>query len=102
SFSGALLLRKRLDENLFTSIDLVGKGLNITKIFSMFDNFGQEEITDKNLEGRLDISTQMVLIVGRNGVVEKQNMYAFTDLSIQNGALKNYEAMKEMSDYAEV
>lgn len=102
SFSGALLLRKRLDENLFTSIDLVGKDLNINKIFTMFDNFGQEEITDKNLEGRLDISTQMVLIVSRNGLVEKQNMYAFTDLSIKNGVLKNYEAMKEMSDYAEV
>lgn len=101
-FEGSVLIQKREDNTLFSSIDLDGKGLNIYELFKTFDNFGQEEITYKNLEGKLDINTQMVLIIGRDGSMAKENMYAFSELTIKNGVLKNYEPMKSLSDYAEI
>ncbi|MCO6494348.1 MAG: hypothetical protein J5I91_01535 [Bacteroidetes bacterium] len=101
-FETSILLKKREDNTLFSNIDLNGKGFNIYKLFKTFENFGQDEITQNNLEGKLDINTQMVIILGRDGSFSKENLYAFSELSIINGVLKNYEPMKSLSDYAEI
>jgi len=102
SFTGSVLIKKHDEQSVFSNVDIEGKALNIHKLFEMFDNFGQEEITASNFEGKLDLNTQMVLIIGRDGSFSKENLYAFSDLTIKDGILKNYEPMKSLSDYAEV
>jgi uncharacterized protein involved in outer membrane biogenesis len=102
SFEGTLLLRKRTDNKVLLSTDIKGNNLNVQQLFRLFDNFGQEEITDKNLEGKLSLQTQLMVLLSRNGSFEKEDLYAFTDLQLNDGSLKNYEAMKELSAYAEV
>lgn len=102
SFEGQILLRKRPDNKVMLGTDIKGSNLNVQQLFRLFDNFGQDELTDKNLEGKLSFQTQLLALLNRNGSFEKEDLYAFTDLQINEGSLKNYEAMKELSNYAEV
>lgn len=95
-------IRKREDQMYLGRFELEGSKLNIQKLFALFDNFGQEEITEKNIEGKVTFLSQIALIFDRAGNIQKENIYAFTDLSIENGVLKKVEAMKSLSKFAEI
>jgi uncharacterized protein involved in outer membrane biogenesis len=102
SFDASIYLSKKELDKVFLRLNLDGKNLAIQHILNMFDNFGQAEITHENLSGSLSINTQLVCLLNKDGSFAKEDLYAFTELSIANGALKNYDAMNELSAYAEV
>ncbi len=95
-------IKKREDQMYLGRFELEGSKLNIQKLFALFGNFGQEEITEKNIEGKITFLSQIALIFDKAGNIQKENIYAFTDLSIENGVLKKVEAMKSLSKFAEI
>jgi hypothetical protein len=101
-FEGGVLFSKRNEDQYYLKIAFDGKRMDMQKMLLMFNQFGQDEITDKNLSGVLYLNTQLVCLLRRDGSFEKDDIYAFSELKIENGQLKNVQAMQALSEYAEV
>ncbi len=82
--------------------DLKTKGVEISKLFYECNNFGQNEITDKNLTGKLQSEIQFASVWDKNFEVDAKRMYVFAKLKIEKGQLKNYEPLKSLSNFIKV
>lgn len=82
--------------------DLKTKGVEISKLFYECNNFGQNEITDKNLTGKLQSEIQFASVWDKNFEVDAKRMYVFAKLKIEKGQLKNYEPLKSLSKFIKV
>ncbi|MDP1726672.1 MAG: AsmA-like C-terminal region-containing protein [Bacteroidota bacterium] len=92
-----------IDEKSYTlKSNVSSKNLNINEVLSEFDNFGQGELTYKNLFGTLSAETDMVLVWDEkfNPLTEKLQMVS--DISIKNGQLLNYEPLNSLSRFVDV
>lgn len=76
--------------------------VNINKLFSQFNNFYQSEITDKNISGILDGSIATKVILDHNYEPILPKLYAKSTITIENGALIEYEPLKELSSFVHV
>ena len=76
--------------------------VNIKKLFSQFNNFYQNEITDKNISGILDGSVITKVILDNNYEPILPKLYAKSSITIKNGALNGYEPLKELSSFVHI
>ena len=76
--------------------------VDITRLFSEFNNFEQTEITDKHISGLVSgtIIAKLLLDANYNPVLDK--LYAKADVEIVNGQLVGYEPLKELSKFVEL
>lgn len=76
--------------------------VNIKKLFSQFNNFYQNEITDKNISGTLNgsVVTKVILDINYKPILPK--IYAKSKITIDNGALYEYEPLKELSSFVNI
>lgn len=75
--------------------------IDINKLFYTFNNFDQNEITDKNLHGVL--TTQLfVRAVWTNYKFNDSKLYAISDIDIKNGELVNYAPMNDLSAFVKL
>ncbi|MEN9510971.1 MAG: hypothetical protein RLZZ370_790, partial [Bacteroidota bacterium] len=79
-----------------------GTDLNISKLFYALDNFGQQDLTDKHLEGRANISGEAMIPFDRALNVIQKELYTYADLELKGGVLKNYEPLMSLSSYVKV
>lgn len=93
---------KKWGENHLLDINSELKGINISQLFKEFNNFEQNEITDKNLSGTLsgNIIAKVILDQSYEPILPK--LYAKADVTIENGALINYEPLQELSAFAKI
>lgn len=93
---------KKWSENYLLDISADLSAINITQLFKQFNNFEQTEITDKNLSGSLfgKIIAKVVLDKNLEPILPK--LYAKADVTIENGALINYEPMQELSSFVNI
>ena len=72
--------------------------VDITELFQQFDNFGQKEITDKNLKGSTNAAGR---VYGRlvNGQIEPNTIDSRVELEIINGELIDYKSLISTADY---
>lgn len=78
------------------------KQINITQLLTSFNNFGQTEITDKNLKGNLTANLSLISKWDNNFNFIPQSLYAFAQVEVLNGELNNYEPMQALAKFAEV
>ncbi|MEI6489914.1 MAG: AsmA-like C-terminal region-containing protein [Bacteroidota bacterium] len=76
--------------------------INITKLFSEFENFGSTTITDKNLKGIVNAKVQFASELSPELKIDTRKLYAGVDMSIDNGELNNVEALKSLSKFIEL
>ncbi len=72
--------------------------VNVQKIFSAFDNFGQDGVTDKNLEGKLTASANVKIDINSDGKVLPGTSMGLVDFSLKKGALNNFEPLKKIQN----
>jgi hypothetical protein len=96
------ILSPRSENLIYANVDLETKNIKIAELMKLMDNFGQDELTHENISGRLNMQTQVVVLLNADGTFSKENLYAFTDLTILEGQLKNYEPMQGLSKHAEI
>lgn len=72
--------------------------VDVKKVFAAFDNFGQDGITDQNLEGKLTAKINASLGLDENGKVLPAGVEAVVDFSLKDGALNNYDPIKKMQN----
>jgi hypothetical protein len=79
-----------------------GTDLNISRLFYAMDNFGQQDLTDKHLEGSANISGEAMIPFDLALNVIRKELYTYTDLEIKGGVLRNYEPLMSLSSYVKV
>lgn len=93
---------KKWGENHLLDINSELKGINISELFKQFNNFEQTEITDKNLSGTLSGNIIAKVILDKHYEPILPKLYAKANILIENGALINYEPLKELSAFAKI
>ncbi|HET6225580.1 MAG TPA: AsmA-like C-terminal region-containing protein [Bacteroidia bacterium] len=76
--------------------------INITQLFSSFENFNQTNITDKNIKGVATLKVQFSSEFSPELDMDMNKLYAGIDLNIENGELNNVESMKSLSRFIDL
>ncbi len=88
-----------VDKNLETNVSI--SNLNIQNLFMEFNNFGQNDLTAKNIAGELDALLNLKMRFGKNWEVLPRFIDLTSTAQINNGELNNYKPLESLSAYAE-
>ena len=78
------------------------KGINITRLFKECNDFGQQEITQKNLNGKLSGEVNFVGVWSSNFTCDLNKLYVLSKIKVSNGELVNYEPLNTLGKYIDV
>ena len=73
--------------------------VDVNKIFTAFNNFGQNGIEAKNLEGKLTAKINAVVALDDEGKAYPNSIESIVDFSLKNGALNNFEPVKKIKSF---
>ena len=76
--------------------------LDIKELFEVFNNFRQEFITYKNLGGRISGLWELSTSLSSNLDPDLKSIWSEADVVIENGELKDFEPLKNLSRFIEV
>jgi hypothetical protein len=88
--------------NLIISTAFKTLNVDISKLFDAFDNFGQNELTGKNIHGRLNASVMGDFYINKQKNIDKNKTSAKIDLKIVNGSLTNFKPISKLSKFIEI
>jgi hypothetical protein len=74
----------------------------IKKLFKAFDNFGQDEITTKNLSGNLNATMDIAGVWDSTLRCDFHQFFALININILDGRLQNYEPLNAMARFVSV
>lgn len=86
---------------LLTCISDVNK-INVTQLFTVFENFTQSYVTDQNIKGIITAKVQFSSVLDPELTMDMTKLYAGIDMTIENGELNNVESMKSLSRFIEL
>lgn len=72
------------------------ENVDVNKIFAAFNNFGQNGIEAKNLEGKLTATVNAALALDDEGKAYPNSLESNVNFSLKNGALNNFEPVKKI------
>ncbi len=98
---GFNLLTPEADEYSFDAALKVQK-VQVASVFHSFGNFDQETITENNLSGSLSLQARFEAPMSTNLQLDADRLEALIEMEIDEGRLRNYEPMQELSRFAEV
>ncbi len=78
------------------------KGINITRLFKECNDFGQKEITQKHLKGKLSGEVNFVGVWSNNFTCDLNKLYVLSKIKVNNGELVNYEPLNALGKYIDV
>lgn len=90
-----MLSKSPRNEIIFEGQSVLSK-IDLNKLFVQFKNFGQNNITDKNLKGLADANIQLIFSFDSNFNFIESNFYALADITITNGELINYQTIQNL------
>ena len=73
--------------------------VDVSSVLASFDNFGQDAITSKNIDGKLTADLKSNLIISDAGKVIPETIVSDISFSLRNGSLTNFEPLKKIQDY---
>lgn len=83
-------------------LKMLTQNVNITKLFERFNNFEQDEITNKNLEGFLTSEILYEQIFDEKGNVDLKSIFGLGEIEISKGRLKDYKSLEALSKFVEL
>lgn len=103
---GNLLLKGNMlqqkNNDWYTSISANLMDVDVSKTFKNMNNFGQVDITDKNLSGRLTANVSADFVLSPDFRVRTETIYLDSDIKINDGAIVNYQTLETLSDFVDV
>jgi len=78
------------------------KGINISRLFKECNDFGQKEITQKHLKGKLSGEINFVGVWSNSFTCDLNKLYVLSKIKISNGELVNYEPLNALGKYIDV
>jgi hypothetical protein len=99
--NGDLLFSEQSEANwlMYNRSDFID--LDIHQLFEVFDNFGQDEIKAEHLYGKASGNLELECLIV-NGKIDKKSINSSGYFDIQNGRLKAYESLYQLSKYIEL
>jgi hypothetical protein len=94
ALKGQLINLRNNVHNASVSADL--KNVDVKKVFYSFGNFGQDGLTDKNIEGDLTARADVSLTLNDDGKPLPSSTNGVVDFSLKNGVLNNFEPLKKI------
>ena len=73
--------------------------INVKKMFTQFENFGQDFIMDKHIEGLLTSNIFFKAEADSNLNIDMKKMYTRAHLKIENGKLTEFPSMVELDEF---
>jgi uncharacterized protein involved in outer membrane biogenesis len=73
--------------------------INIKRLFTEFENFGQDFIQDKHLKGIAKATVQFRTELSTSLVLRPDKMESLLDIVIDNGELNDLESLQDIADY---
>jgi hypothetical protein len=78
------------------------KSINVTKLFTAFENFTQTSITNQNIKGVLSAKIELSSELSSDLTMDMSKLKSVIDMTIENGELNNVESMKSLSRFIEL
>lgn len=97
NFSGSIISQK--ENNHTATVNAIMDNVDVNKIFEAFNNFGQDGIEAKNLEGKLDANVKASLELDDEGNAYSKSIASIIDFSLKNGALNNFDPVKKIQSF---
>jgi hypothetical protein len=94
NINGSLINRKSNFHEVIFEATL--SNVDVRKIFSSFNNFGQDGIEAQNIEGQLTSHVKATFGLNDNGIAYPGSVAGTVDFSLKNGALVNFEPIKKL------
>ena len=80
-------------------VNVVFQNVDVSKTLEAFDNFGQDGITSKSIEGKLSATADASLAIDNEGRTYPGTLEGIVDFSLKDGALNNYEPVKKLQNF---
>lgn len=95
-------LTRIVDGQLITEGEIICDGLNVKKTFKEFDNFWQDYIQEKHINGNVSAVVNVYLVWDKNMEFIEDKMDISANVIVNNGELKDFDALNELSAYIRV
>jgi hypothetical protein len=76
--------------------------INIQKLFFAFNNFGQKNLTEKNIRGIANSNVSFSTLIQKNITIIPQSIVSVVDIQIKNGELLNFLPLESLSKFVEL
>jgi len=96
---GKLVLNNRLTNGNIIDGNMRFNQINVKQLFSEWDNFQQQSITDEHLSGKVKGEVEFLLLFNPYFSLLEDRIYVNSNIQIDDGALQNLETMKAITDY---
>ena len=96
------ILEQQQDKHFFVKSMSRISSVNITEVFSSFNNFGQEFISDRQLKGSLSGMVNFSASLNADMSIKKESILADCDVLIIDGELYDFEPMMKLSRFIDV
>lgn len=97
NLNGSLVLLKENYHQARVNVSM--DNVDVNKVFTAFNNFGQDGIQAQNLEGKLDAKVNAALALNDEGKAYPNSIESVVDFSLKNGALNNFEPVKKLQTF---
>jgi AsmA-like C-terminal region len=84
--------------NNFLKLNTKIKNVNIPEMFTAFNNFKQDAILDRNLEGRLSAALSISAYLTNKAELAPGSLKGILDISLKDGQLIDFEPVKKISE----
>lgn len=96
NLSGSLVTEK---VNYHTAeIAAAFNNVNVSQVFSEFNNFGQDGINAKNITGQLTAKVNAQLALNDDGNAYPNSIKSIVDFSLKNGSLVDFDPVKKLQN----
>ena len=99
SVSGSLKLDARPAPAYPLTINADLKGINVTTLFTEFQNFGQTFITSANVKGHGDAQLTFTAPLRPDFSLDQQQLHCVADVTLLNGELNDHASLIAVADY---
>jgi hypothetical protein len=76
--------------------------IDINTLFKSCNEFGQQEITSKHIQGKLSGTIDLVSVWNNNLDCDLNKLYALCNIEIKNGELNGYKPLEALGKYIDV
>lgn len=101
-YSGNLAIDTRNKDQYKVDAKLNFNNINIHKLFQSFNNFGQDAIEAKNIEGIVQGNAIFNSLMNNKLEINPQSITLESDIKIIDGHIKDYEPMLELSKFSDI
>jgi hypothetical protein len=106
TMDGSITIKGDIDgtrsDSLKVTMDANLKSVNVTKMFTEMENFGQNTLMDKNVKGLLTAHAQMSVPCSADLNMNTAKLLVNCDVTIVNGELIKLESLKAMAKFISI